>query len=349
MYYIGLDVHQRRCVLCILDQNGCVVKEIRVNGHWREILELLGNLGHPFAICYEASCGYGPLYDALKPLAARVVVAHPGHLRLIFRSKRKNDRVDARKLAMLMLLNEVPQVHVPRAEVRNWRGLIEFRGRLIAKRVRVKNCLRALVRGQGLQLASGKGLWSRKGLAHLAGLELPSVVAVQRDLLLEEKKELDGKIARVTRELDKIAKQQPAVWLLRTIPGVGPRTAEAVVAYIDDPKRFARNRQIGVYFGLVPCQDQSADKNRLGHITREGPATVRKLLTQAAWQGILRSAQIKAYFERVQHGDPKRKKIALIATAHYLARVMQSMLRTGEVWRHDVQSEASARKKEQAA
>ena len=338
MYHIGLDVHLRRCVLCILDQNGQMVKEVRLDKHWREILDLLKNLGHPFAICYEASCGYGPLYDALKPLAVRVVVAHPGQLRLIFRSKRKNDRVDARKLAMLLLLNEVPQVHVPRAEVRNWRALIEFRGRLIAKRVRVKNGLRAVVRGQGLVLPSGKRLWSKKGLSQLSKLELASTVAVQRDLLLEEKEELDSKIVRVTRELDRIAKEQPAVWLLRTIPGVGPRTSEAVVAYIDDPKRFTRNRQIGAYFGLVPCQDQSADKNRLGHITREGPSTVRKLLTQAAWQGTLRSATIKNYFERVQGGDPKRKKIALVATAHYLARVMQSMLRTGEAWRHDSHS-----------
>lgn len=349
MYYVGLDVHLRWCALCILDQNGRVIKEHRLKGHWREMLELLRNLGHAFAICYEASCGYGPLHDALQPLAARVVVAHPGQLRLIFRSKRKNDRVDARKLAMVLLLNEVPQVHVPRAEVRDWRALIEFRNRLIAKRVRVKNALRALVRGQGLTLPAGKRLWSKKGLAGLAELELSGAVGVQRDLLLEERTEIDSKIARVTRELDRIAREKPAVWLLRTIPGVGPRTAEAVVAYIDDPRRFARNRQIGVYFGLVPCQDQSADRNRLGHITREGPATVRKLLTQAAWQGILRSPQIKAYFERIQGGDPGRKKIALVATAHYLARVMHAMLRTGEIWRHDQKRAESKENQERAA
>jgi transposase len=133
------------------------------------------------------------------------------------------------------------------------------------------------------------------------------------------------------------------VLLLRTIPGVGARTGEAAVAYIDQARRFARNRQIGSYFGLVPCQDQSADKNRLGHITRQGPATVRKLLTEAAWQGIRRSPQIRSFFERVRHGDPQRKKIALVATAHYLVRVMQAMLRTGEIWRHD------SRIKEQAA
>ena len=102
------------------------------------------------------------------------------------------------------------------------------------------------------------------------------------------------------------------------------------MAYIAKPERFQRGKQVGCYFGLVPCQDQSAGTNRLGHITREGPATVRKLLTEATWQGIQRSPEIRAFFERVQRQDPGRKKIALVATAHWLARVMWSMLRSGE-------------------
>lgn len=332
MFYVGMDVHLRHTEMCILDSNGRVVKRRRVTGSWREVLPVLREVGGPCSVCYEASCGYGPLFDALKPLVARVAVAHPGRLRLIFGSKRKNDKVDAKKLAMLLMLDTLPEVHVPSSEVRDWRTLIEFRGRLIAKRVRVKNQLRALLRGQGLALASGKRLWTRKGLSELAGLELPGMVAVQRDLLLEEKSSLQAQLDRVTGELNAIGRRSPAVHLLQTIPGVGPRTAEAVAAYIDDPRRFSKNRQVGVYLGLVPCQDQSGGKNRLGHITREGPATVRKLLTQAAWQGVLRSPRIRATFERIQRDDPKRKKIALVATTHYLARVMQAMLRTGEVW-----------------
>ena len=119
---------------------------------------------------------------------------------------------------------------------------------------------------------------------------------------------------------------------LRSIPGVGLRTSEAVVAFLDDPHRFARAKSIGSYFGLVPSQDQSGSKNRLGHITRDGSATVRQLLTEAAWQGVKRSPSIRGFFERVQRNDPSRKKIALTATAHYLARVMWSMLRNGTFW-----------------
>jgi transposase len=89
---------------------------------------------------------------------------------------------------------------------------------------------------------------------------------------------------------------------------------------------------VGSYFGLVPLQDASADKNRLGHITKQGPATVRRLVTEAAWQGIRRSPEVRAFFERVQRDDPQRKKIAIVATAHYLVRVMLAMLRDGRGW-----------------
>ena len=121
--------------------------------------------------------------------------------------------------------------------------------------------------------------------------------------------------------------------MLRTIPGVGPRTAEAVVTYMDGPERLGHSKSPGSYFGPVPSQDASGAVNRLGHITRQGPSTVRRLLAEAAWQGIRRSERIPAHFERVRRDDPERRKIALVATAHYLVRVMHAMLRNGEEWR----------------
>lgn len=336
MLFIGLDVHLRSSSMCILDRNGKRVKQIKVRGHCSKAVAELEKLGQRFAVCYEASCGYGWLHDQLRKIAARVVVAHPGQLRLIFRSKQKNDRVDAEKLAKLLFLDEVPTVYVPSIDVRSWRNLIEFRQRLMGRRTRVKNGLRALLRNHGVASVSGSRLWSIKGRQWLAALTFAtSQAALQRDILLEELKSQDIRLAMVEKALHEIAKSHPAVSLLRTIPGVGPRTAEAVVAYVDDADRFSRSKQIGSYFGLIPCQDQSAGFNRLGHITRQGPATVRKLLTEVAWQGIRRSERIRAKFEQVQRGDPARKKIALVATAHYLARVMLAMLRSGEAWRED--------------
>jgi transposase len=332
MYYVGLDIHTKRISICVLSETGQLVRRCQVRGI-EEMLAALKALPDRFEVCYEASCGYGHYHDLLQPLAARVVVAHPGRLRLIFRSRDKNDRKDAERLAKLLYLGEAPAVHVPSLDVRTWRELINCRGQVIAKRTRAKNALRALLRGAGVVPPRHPDLWTKAGLAWLRRLELPTVSQqLRRDLLLEEVEALSRQVRRIEQQLARRARQLPAVARLRSIPGVGARTAEAVAAFVDDPDRFPNAKAVGRYFGLVPCQDQSGDRNRLGHITREGAPVVRQLLAEAAWQARRRSPTVRAYFERVQRGDPQRKKIALVATAHYLVRVMWSMLKHGTAW-----------------
>jgi len=128
---------------------------------------------------------------------------------------------------------------------------------------------------------------------------------------------------------------------------VGLRTAEAVIAFMDDPHRFSNSKKVGAYFGLVPSQDQSGSKNKLGHITREGSPEVRHLLTETDWQGVRRSATIKAYFERIHREDKERKKIAIVATAHYLVRVMWSMLKNGTEWQETIVAEEKEEKQKE--
>jgi transposase len=159
-----------------------------------------------------------------------------------------------------------------------------------------------------------------------------SASVLKRDLLLDELADVKRCVRTVTKVLDKIGLRHAGVTLLRTIPGVGMRTAETIAAYIDDPRRFGRCSQVAAYFGLIPCQDASAGVNRLGHITRQGPGTARKYLVEAAWQGVYRSPTIRAYFERILRGKKERRKIALVATAHYLLRCMHAMLVSGEIW-----------------
>jgi transposase len=332
MFHVGLDIHTKHISICALNETGQVVQRCRVRGI-EEMLRILQGLPDRFEVCYEASCGYGHFHDLLRPLAERVLVAHPGQLRLIFRSKNKNDRNDAERLAKLLYLGETPTVHVPTLEVRTWRELINCRSQVIAKRTRAKNTVRALLRSAGVVPPKYPGLWTKQGLAWLRRLELPTVSQqLRRDLLLEEIETLIRQVRRIEQQLNRQAQQTPAVAQLRSIPGVGVRTAEAVAAFVDDPQRFRDAKAVGRYFGLVPCQDQSGDKNRLGHITREGAPVVRQLVAEAAWQAQRRSPTVRAYFERVQHGDLQRKKIALVATAHYLVRVMWALLKHGTLW-----------------
>ena len=331
MYYVGLDVHYRTSTYCILNADGRELKCETIRGHWPKLLDRLAALKKPWAVCFEATCGYGYLYRELSRIASGVIVAHPAQLRLIFRAKRKNDRIDARKLAKLLYLDEVPQVYVPGQEVQSWRELIEHRRRVVSRRASRKNALRSLLRNHGV--VAPKGLWSKKGLMWLRQLKMPTAASrLKRNLLLEELAEAERGVRILTQALDKIGRRHPGVALLRTIPGVGPRTAETIVAYIDEPKRFRRGSQVAAYFGLVPCQDASAGVNRLGHITKQGPGTARRYLVEAAWQGVYRSPTIRAYFERILRGKKERRKIALVATAHYLLRCMHAMLVSGELW-----------------
>lgn len=342
MFHVGLDVHLKYITVCILNSDGKVYQRCTAHSIG-EVVTLLQALPEPCQVCYEASTGYGFVFEALSPVARHVAVAHPGLLRLIYRSKKKNDRADALKLAKLLFIGEVPSVHVPSADTRAWRELITFRRRLVEKRTRAKNGIRGLLRSLGIKAPAAAKLWTKKGMKWLGELALDNAMhALKRDLLIDEIQSLSQQVGRVEKELARYAENSLAVQLLRSIPGVGIRTAEAVAAFIDDPHRFANSKRLGSYFGLVPSQDQSGNKNRLGHITREGSSTVRHLLTEAVWQATRRSPTIKAYLERIMRDDPDRRKIAIVATAHYLVRVMWSMLKHQTLWKESVTPASTA-------
>jgi transposase len=201
---------------------------------------------------------------------------------------------------------------------------------VLAQVVRAKNQVRTVLREN--DIAGAKWLWSKKKLAWLESLDLHPVAKLRLELAVEELRSLLAKIKRLEAELQTYADRHPAVKLLMTIPGVGIRTAETFVAWVDDITRFRRTRQLGAYFGLVPCQDASADKNRLGHITRDGPPVMRKLITEAAWTAVKKCPTFKRYFQRLMGGRTERKKIAIVASSHRLIRVMGAMLRTGQAY-----------------
>src|SRR4029450_3861910 len=182
MVYVGLDIHDQRIAICVLSEAGQVTRRAQVRTI-DEMMRMLEALPDRFEVCYEASCGYGHYHDLLRPIASRVLVAHPGQLRLMFRSKNKNDRNDAERLAKLLYLGETPTVHVPSLEVRTWREMINCRSQIIAKRTRAKNTLRALLRSAGVNPPKHPGLWTKSGLKWLRQLELPTVSQqLRRDL-----------------------------------------------------------------------------------------------------------------------------------------------------------------------
>src|SRR5262245_21505653 len=201
MFHVGLDIHSRRIAICVLSETGQVARRAQVRTI-DEMMRLLEALPDRFEVCYEASCGYGHYHDLLRPVAARVLVAHPGQLRLIFRSKNKNDRNDAQRLAKLLYLGETPTVHVPSLEVRTWRELINCRSQVIAKRTRAKNAVRSLLRSAGVVPAKHPALWTKQGMAWLRQLDLPTLSQqLRRDLLVEEIETLVRQGRRIEQQL----------------------------------------------------------------------------------------------------------------------------------------------------
>ena len=134
---------------------------------------------------------------------------------------------------------------------------------------------------------------------------------------------------RLTDRLDVRIEALPAGWLLRSIPGVGPRTAEAVLAYTDEVRRFGRGKQFSAYFGVTPRLDESGLCRRVGHISQQGPSVVRWLIVECVWRAIRHSPALRAFYERVMHGQVQRRKIAIVATARKMLTIMRAMLMTG--------------------
>jgi len=123
---------------------------------------------------------------------------------------------------------------------------------------------------------------------------------------------------------------------LLSVPGVGPRTAETISAYVDRPQRFKNSRQVSAYAGLVPRQYQSGQTDRRGRITRRGPRLLRKMLVEAAWVMLRYNDWARRIVERISKGQRTRKRQALVALARKLLVRCWAMLRDEKTWHEPV-------------
>ena len=260
----------------------------------------------------------------------------------IYRTAKKNDRIDARKMAVLLSIGEIPEVHMPSREVRQWRETILHRKKIVDKVVMVKNRIRATFKGHGLSRPAVKGGWWKKSnqlwMRSVCGVEagVCDLWHIQISNLLDELDLLKSQLERVTQYLDGYLSNKSGGKLLMSIPGVGPRTAEAVLAYTDDVKRFTNYKQYCGYFGLTPKLDESGSISRLGHISKQCPSVVRWVLCESSWKVIRYSKALKGFYDRVKAGQNGRKKIAIVAVCRKLLSIMRAMLLTGEMFNEEL-------------
>jgi transposase len=257
-------------------------------------------------------------------------------------TKRKTDRDDAKRLAELYVLGQFPSVAVPTPQTRQQRALIETRQKLVGRRVAVQNRIRAIFVGQGLPAPRGAKAWSRTGRAGMAAQARPlaecPVLELWRGRLHLALRELEQVIElqeQAEKKLDELARDNADVQRLQSIPGVGPRTAEAVVAFLPEPGRFRTGKQMSAYGGFVPRQYQSSELDRRGRISKRGPKTLRKLLVECAWCLLRYNPWARAIYQRLTHGGKVRRKHAIVAIARKLLVRCWAMLRDRTAWRTD--------------
>ena len=143
---------------------------------------------------------------------------------------------------------------------------------------------------------------------------------------------LRQQIDLIESKLDSLAAAEPRTSRLRTIPGVGPRLSEAVVAWIDDPHRFRNARAVGSYVGLVPRRRQSGTYDRSGRVTKHGPGLLRKLLVEVAWIMRQHNPHAAALYNKLNKGEKTRRKQATVALGRRLLTWCWAMLRDETSW-----------------
>lgn len=302
----------------------------------------------PALIVFEACALAGWVHDLCTELGLPCKVANTASEAWKFKhTKRKTDKDDALRLAQLEALGQLPTVVIPPKQTREWRGLIACRQDLVGRRVALQNRIRALLVGQGLPAPRGHRAWTEAGLHEIAGHARPLAECGAEELwrgLLElaltEYRHLLALLKQVEARLDAQAKADAGVRLLESIPGVGSRTAEVIVAYLGEPKRFQTAKQVSAYGGLVPRQYQSGESDRRGRITRRGPALLRKMLVECAWVMLRYNRWAQVTYVRLCRGKT-RKKQAIVALARKLLVRCWAMLRDKVRWRDEAVSAAA--------
>jgi len=229
--------------------------------------------------------------------------------------KQKTDRQDAQLLLKLLMEDRFPRIWVAEAENRDLRQLLWHRHRLVQMRTRIMNQLHVVALNEGLRRK--KALWRPAGRAELNSLVLARWSSRRRQDLLDLLDQFTPKIQELTLALEQEVAKRPVTRRLMTHPGVGPLTALAFELVIGTPERFACGKQIASYVGVVPSEESSGDRRRLGHISKQGNSLLRYLLVEAA-QVTVRSQP--RWRSRFFHLAMRREgKIAKVAMARKLA------------------------------
>ena len=318
MLLIGVDYHPSFQAVAFLVEETGEYGEQELNhsdGQAEKFYRDLKQQGMCVRVGMEAT-GYARWFERLlAELGFELWIGVPGEIKAKRVRKPKTDKEDARLLLKLLLEDRFPKIWVPSPENRDLRQLLWHRHRLVQMRTRIMNQLQALAMNEGRRWK--KKLWSKQGRAELAKLGLAPWASRRREELLELLDRLNPSIEELTAAAEQEARKRPDVLRLMTHPGVGALTALAYVLMLGTPERFHRGKQIGTYVGMVPSEDSSGRKQRLGHITKEGNCLLRFLLVEAAQAAVRTNPHWRHRY--IHLAMRRHKSIAKVAMGRRLA------------------------------
>jgi len=341
---IGIDLHKRESQICILTADGELI-ERRIATTRGRFTEVLGS--RPRArILLEASTESEWVARHLESLGHEVIVADPNYAPMYAtRSRRvKTDKRDARTLAEACRLGAYRAIHRVSDAQRHVRAELTVRDALVRTRTRYVAVIKARVRSEGLRLTQGDPEFTARKLAALT--ELPDSTRAELAPLVALLEPINRELKAADSRIAALVATDATVRLLTTAPAIGPVTAAAFVASLDDVTRFPSADHVTAYVGLVPSEHSSGERQRRGRITKTGDARLRWLLVEAGWR-ILRStspdaAGLKAWGEGI--AARRGKRVAVVALARKLAGILYAMWRDTRAYRA-----ATARGEEEVA
>jgi transposase len=323
MIIIGVDFHPQFQQIASVDTDTGECQEKRL-AHREEAEKFYRALaGQRVCVGMEAS-GHARWFERLvAELQFELRIGDAAEIRTQRVRKQKTDRQDAQLILRLLLEDRFPQIWVPSWENRDLRQLLWHRHRMVQARTRIMNQLQAVALHEGLHCK--KRLWREGGRQQLESFSLAPWASRRRRDLLEWMDRLNPTITELTQAIEQEVENCPEAQRLRTHPGVGVLTALAFVLIIGKADRFQCGKQVASYLGLVPLEESSGNRRRLGHITKQGSSVMRFLLVEAA-QVTVRS--LPEWRSRYFHLVLRRgRKIAKVAMARRLAVQLFWMMR----------------------
>jgi transposase len=335
MRYVGVDLHKNSISLCVVELVGRerkVVQRKRLKCQEEEqIADYFAQLGRYEAVV-EATASYEWFVKLIEPSAARVVLAHPGKLRVIAESTQKTDKLDAQTLAEFLALNQIPESWRPTPRTREHRALVRLRYYVQGRITSAKNKLRRIMADYN---ADRKDLFSRAGRAYLAKIELSAADRLTADLVSEELDQHAVRLKTVDKQLAQFAREAPlpereARAVLASIPCIGPVTTEVVLAETGDVRRFRSQRKATAYAGLAPGIRQSDKHTKQLRITKTGSGLLRTALVETAWRLTNKTRRWEQLYQRLKKRCGAKK--AIVAVARRLWCVIVSLLMSGQAY-----------------